>query len=64
MATAYLETTFYLSLYFTNPVPFLARLPFPVTRFLSIPIPAIGFSPVLVVEYIFLIWFFKYFYNI
>ena len=47
METAYLDTNFYLLTIFYNPLLFLARLPLPVTRFKSIPIPAIDFSLVL-----------------
>ena len=47
MATAYMDTNYYLLTIFYNPMLLLARLPLPVTRFQSIPIPAIDFSLVL-----------------
>ena len=44
MATAYMDTKFYLLTTFYNAMLFLARLPLPVTGFQSIPVPAIDFS--------------------
>ena len=44
MATAYMDTKFYLLTIFYNAMLFLARLPLPVTGFQSIPVPAIDFS--------------------